>query len=92
MILSLTVSLLPRVAGSGTGTAMATCTDNITEVQLDEAFVPGALLEEPLEAHTVEALRIYMYMCIYLVHCFEFKILSLLCTCTCIPYTQSSPG
>ena len=29
-------------------------------MQLDEAFVPGAQLEEPLEAHTVEALRMWL--------------------------------
>ena len=32
----------------------------ITQVELDEAFVPGAQLEEPLEAHTVEALRMWL--------------------------------
>ena len=31
-------------------------TDSMTQVELDEAFVPGAQSEEPLEAHTVEAL------------------------------------
>ena len=30
------------------------------QVELDEAFVPGAQLEEPLEAHTVEALRMWL--------------------------------
>ena len=45
---------------TGTCTAMATCTDDNTEVQLNETFVPGALLEEPLEAHTVEALRMWL--------------------------------
>ena len=32
----------------------------MTEVKLDEAFVPGAQLEEPLEAHTVETLRMWL--------------------------------
>ena len=35
-------------------------TDSMTHVELDEAFVPGAQLEEPLEAHTVEALRMWL--------------------------------
>ena len=32
----------------------------MTQVELDEAFVPGAQLEEPLDAHTVEALRMWL--------------------------------
>ena len=35
-------------------------TDTMSRVELDEAFVPGAQLEEPLEAHTVEALRMWL--------------------------------
>ena len=35
-------------------------TDSMTQVELDEAFVPGAQSEEPLEAHTVEALRMWL--------------------------------
>ena len=32
----------------------------VTEVELDEEFVPGAKLEEPLEGRTVEALRMWL--------------------------------
>ena len=32
----------------------------MTQVELDEAFVPGAQLEESLEAHTVEALHMWL--------------------------------
>ena len=32
----------------------------MTQVELDEAFVPGAQLEEPLEAPTVEGLRMWL--------------------------------
>ena len=35
-------------------------TDSMTQVELDEAFVPAAQLEEPLEAHNVEALRMWL--------------------------------
>ena len=35
-------------------------TDCMTQVELDEAFVPAAQLEEPLEAHNVEALRMWL--------------------------------
>ena len=37
-------------------------TDSMThdQVELDEAFVPGAQLEEPLEAHTVDALCMWL--------------------------------
>ena len=36
------------------------------EVELDEDFVPGAQLEEPLETHTVHALRMWL-----ICHCVE---------------------
>ena len=32
----------------------------MTQVELDEAFVLGAQLEEPLEVHTVEALHMWL--------------------------------
>ena len=32
----------------------------MTQVELNEAFASGAQLEEPLEAHTVEALRMWL--------------------------------
>ena len=35
-------------------------TTTMTEVELDEEFVPGAKLEEPLEGHTVEGLRMWL--------------------------------
>ena len=40
---------------------MATASSgSVFEVKLDEAFIPGAQLQEPLEAHTVEALRMWL--------------------------------
>lgn len=40
---------------------MATASEvSLTEVELDETVVPGAQLEEPLESHTVEALRMWL--------------------------------
>ena len=41
---------------------MTACNSNIavTDIELDEAFVPGVQLEGPLEDHTVEAIYICM--------------------------------
>ena len=41
-------------------TATSTGTTVLVSVELDEEFVPGAKLDEPLEAHTVEALRMWL--------------------------------
>ena len=38
----------------------ATGTTVLVSVELDEEFVPGAKLDEPLEAHTVEDLRMWL--------------------------------
>ena len=41
-------------------TATSTRTTVLVSVELAEEFVPGAKLDEPLEAHTVEALRMWL--------------------------------
>jgi hypothetical protein len=43
----------------------------MADVELDKAFVPGAQLDEPLEAHTVEALRMWLIHVCHVLNCLD---------------------